>query len=189
MLRSVLFMLVLAANVAWAGPKEAVHDALHKMLAAKSFRATVSDPAKGEAISAMEFVAPDRYHMRTAKGPDMVIIGDDAWMNIDGRTMKVPMPVGRMVAQYRNERTLRELEAGLSVSDLGSDSVGGQPAHVYHYTVTDPVEADVKLWIDERSGLPLQSESRGSFMGRQSTALVRYSDYNDATIRIEAPQD
>lgn len=189
MLRFTLFLLVLAANPAWASPKDAVHDALSKMLAAKSFRATVTDAARGETISSMEFVAPDRYHMRTAKGPDMVIIGDDAWMNLDGRTMKVPMPVGRMIAQYRNGRTLRELEAGLSVSDLGSDSIGGEPAHVYHYTVTDPVKADIKLWVGERSGLPLQSESQGSFMGRESKALIRYSDYNDASIRIEAPQD
>ena len=186
MRRIALSALALAiAGSAWAGPKEAVHDAFARFLAAKSFRATVADVKNGEQLSAMEFVAPDRYHMRSGKGPETIIIGDDAWMNMNGQLMKMPIPVGKLIGQYRNEAMLRQ--ADLAVTDLGADSVGGEAAHKYSYTVTEPMKADVKLWIGDKSGLPLQIESQGSFMGHASTARIRYSDFNDPSITIAAP--
>ena len=186
MRRIALSALALAvAGSAWAGPKEAVHDAFARFLASKSFRATITDVKNGEQLSAMEFVAPDRYHMRSGKGPETIIIGDDAWMNMNGQLMKMPIPVGKLIGQYRNEAMLRQ--ADLAVTDLGTDSVGGEAAHKYSYTVTEPMKADVKLWIGDKSGLPLQIESQGSFMGHASTARIRYSDFNDPSIAIAAP--
>jgi hypothetical protein len=73
------------------------------------------------------------------------------------------------------------------VTDLGSESVGAEPAHAYHYTVTEPIKADVKLWVGDRTGLPLQLESQGSFMGISSKTRVSYSDFNDPSIKIAAP--
>ena len=186
MRRLILFVLVcVIANSAWAGPKEDVHDAFAKFLAAKSFRATVTDVKSGEQLSAMEFVAPDRYHMRSNKGPDTIIVGDNAWMNMNGQLMKMPIPVGKMIGQYRNEAMLRQ--SNLAVTALGAESVGGEPAHAYSYTVTEPAKADVKLWIGDKTGLPLQIESQGSFMGHAATTRIHYSDYNDPSIQIAAP--
>lgn len=172
---------------ALAGPGEYVHDAFAKFLAAKSFRATVTDAKSGEQLSEMEFVAPDRYHLKRAKGPETIIIGDDAYMSMNGQLMKMPIPVGKMIGQYRNEGTLRQLESGITVTDLGADSVGGEPAHAYTYTVTEPPKADVKLWIGDKTGLPLQIESQGSFMGHTATTRIHYSKFNDPTISIAAP--
>jgi outer membrane lipoprotein-sorting protein len=189
MRRTVALLLALAASgSALAGPKEAVHDAFAKLLAAKSFRATVTDVAKGEQVSSMEFVAPNRYRVHSTQGPETTIIGDDAWMNVGGRTTKVPIPVGKIIAQFRSQQTLQQLESGMVVTDAGSDSVDGEPAHAYTYKVTDPFAADVKLWIGDKTGLPLQIESKGSFMGHAATTRVRYRDFNDASISVAAPQ-
>jgi outer membrane lipoprotein-sorting protein len=186
--RFALSLLALAiAGSAWAGPKESLHDAFSKFLAAKSFRATVTDVNKGEQLSTMEFVAPDRYHMHSGKAPDTIIVGDGAWMNMNGNMMKMPIPVGKIIAQYRNESMLRQMESGLTVTDLGSDSVSGEPAHTYRYTATEPMKSDVKVWIGDKTGLPLQIESQGSFMGKATTTRVHYSDYNDPAIVISAP--
>jgi outer membrane lipoprotein-sorting protein len=182
---SVLAVAVAVAASAWAAPKETVHDAFAKFLAAKSFRATVTDAKSGEQISEMEFVAPDRYHMRSGKGPETIIIGDAAYMNMNGQLMKMPIPVGKIVGQYRNE-SMQKFE-NIVVTDLGVDNVGGEAAHRYGYTVTEPAKADVKLWISDRTGMPLQIESQGTFMGHASTARVRYSDFNDPSISIAAP--
>jgi outer membrane lipoprotein-sorting protein len=189
MRRIALSALAIAlAGSAWAGPKETVHDAFAKFLAAKSFRATVTDVKNGEQLSQMEFVAPNRYHMHNAKaGMDTIIVGDDAWMNMHGQLTKMPIPVGKIIGQYRNESALRQMESGITVTDLGADSVDGEPAHAYHYTVTEPANADVKLWIGDKTGLPLQMESQGSFMGHASTARIRYSNFNDPAIAIAAP--
>jgi hypothetical protein len=142
---------------------------------------------KGQQLSQMEYVAPDRYHMRTGEGPETVIVGDDGYMNIDGHTVKVPIPVGRIVSQYRNQESLREMERDIAVDDLGSDSVDGEPAHVYHYVVSKPAKADCKTWISEQTGLPIQIESQGSFMGVKATTRVRYSNFDDPAIHIVEP--
>lgn len=183
-----LLFAVATTGTALAGPKEAVHDAFGKLLAAKSFRASVTDVAKGEQVSSMEFVAPDRYRVHSTRGPETIIVGDDAWMDVGGKPMKVPMPVGRMVAQFRNQKTMQQLESGMVVTDAGADSVDGEAAHAYAYKITDPITADMKLWVSDKTGLPLQIESKGSFMGHAATTRVRYRDFNDASISVVAPQ-
>jgi len=100
----------------------------------------------------------------------------------------MPIKVGRIVSQYRNQDTLNELTRDLDVTALGEDTVDGQVARVYGYTQTQPARADVKVWIGVASGLPLQLESQGRFMGVKSTTRLRYYDYDDATIRVSAPQ-
>ncbi len=184
-MRRLALVLALAVSAdAWADAHDAVQQAFEKFLALKSFRATVVDVAKGQQLSAMEYEAPDRYHMKTGQGPETIIVGDEAWMDMDGRLMKMPIPVGKIIAQYRNEALAR---TQYTVTEVGADSVEGEPAHVYSYTVTQPVKAESKAWISDRSGLPLQIESRGSFMGVKSTTRVRYSDFDDPSIRIAVP--
>jgi len=182
---AVFLMSLFLAAPAFATPKDSVHAAFTKFLAAKSFRATVTNAADGEKVSDLSFVAPDRYRVHSTNGPEITIVGDDAWMNMNGQLMKMPIPVGKLIGQYRNEAMLRQ--ADLAVTDLGADSVGGEAAHKYSYTVTEPMKADVKLWIGDKSGLPLQIESQGSFMGHASTARIHYSDFNDPSITIAAP--
>ena len=191
------FRLLFAAALflpalALAAPRDEVHAAYTRFLAAKSFRATVTDVNKGQQLSMLEFVAPDRYHIRNGQGQmEQIIIGDDAYTLIDGKRVKLPRPikVGRIVNQYRNQQTLDELARDLEVTAHGSDTVDGKEAKVYSYTVTEPARSDVKVWIGLASGLPLQLESSGRFMGVKSTTRLRYYDYDDPAIRVTAPAD
>ena len=191
MFRSTLALALVTAffaGIAAAGPKEVVHDAFVKFLAVKSFRADVTDVNKQQPISTMMFVAPDRYHIRTGQGgTEQTIIGDDAYTTIEGRTMKLPIPVGKIIGQYRNQATLAQLEQGMTVTSAGSDSVDGELADAYSYTITEPVKADVKVWISQKSGLPIQIESQGRFLGVKSTTRVKYYDFDDASIKVTAP--
>lgn len=182
------FALAVATTVVAAAPKDELHDAFAKFLAAKRFRATVTDVKNGEQLSAMEYVAPDRYRVKPAKGPQSLIIGDTMYMDMNGKLTPMPVPgVGRIVAQYRNQDFLAEVESGMTVRALGDDSVDGEAAKVYAYTVTKPMKADAKTWISQKSGLPIQIESTGTFMGHTSTTRVRYSGFDDPSIRIDAP--
>ena len=54
-----------------------------------------------------------------------------------------------------------------------------------HFTV--PEKGGFKGWIGVASGLPLQLESQGRFMGVKSTTRLRYYDYDDAAIKVSAP--
>jgi outer membrane lipoprotein-sorting protein len=175
----------LACAHAVASPKEDLHEAFSKFLAAKSFRATVTDVKKGQQLSQMEYVAPDRYHMRTGDGPETIIIGDTGYMNVNGHRVQIPINVGRIVAQYRNEGLMSDV----TVIDEQSGDLDGEPAHVYTYSTTKPAKTEAKVWVSEKSGLPLQIESQGSFMGVKSTTRVRYSDFDDPSIKVGQPGD
>ncbi|MEP7044063.1 MAG: hypothetical protein ABI843_13450 [Dokdonella sp.] len=180
--------LALFCQLATATPKDELHAAFTKFLAARSFRATVTDLKKGEQVSTMEFLAPDRYRIQSSKGPSQLIIGDSMYMEMQGKLTRLPVPgVGKLVALYRNEDFLRETEGDMSVQALPDEPVDGEAAKVYRYTVSKPIKADATTWISVKSGLPLQTESSGSFMGTKSTTRVRYSGYDDPAIAIAAP--
>lgn len=180
--------LAAACTIASASPKDDLHEAFGKFLKAHSFHATVTDIKKGEQVSEMDFVAPDRYRMKTSNGHDSLIIGDAMYMDMNGKLTRMPVPgVGKMTAQYRNEDFLHEVEGGMDVRALPDEAVDGEPARVYAYSVTKPMKSDAKTWISQKSGLPIQIESSGSFMGHASTTRVRYSRFDDPSIRIDAP--
>ena len=63
---ALVLALTVSAN-AWADAHDSMRQAFEKFLAVKSFRATVVDVAKGQQLSAMEYVAPDSYHMKTGE--------------------------------------------------------------------------------------------------------------------------
>ena len=183
-----ILVLALASPLACAAPKDELHDAFTKFLQAHSFRATATDMKKGEQISTMEFVAPDRYRVQPARGPQSVIVGDTMYMDMNGKLTPMPVPgVGKMVAQYRNQDFLHEVESGMTVQSAGDDTVDGEAAKVYTYTVTKPVKSDAKTWISAKTGLPIQTESTGTFMGHTSTTRIRYSGFNDPSIKIDVP--
>jgi outer membrane lipoprotein-sorting protein len=180
--------LALFCTAAAATPKDDLHAAFTRFMKIRSFRATVTDPGKGEQISTMEYVAPNRYRMKTADGPQQIIVGDAMYMDMDGKLMRMPIPgVGKLTARYRNEVFLHEMEGGMTVTALPNEVVDGEPAKVYAYTMTQPVKSDAKTWISVKTGLPIQVESTGSFMGHTSTARIHYSNFNDPSIRIDAP--
>ncbi|WP_257385333.1 hypothetical protein [Tahibacter caeni] len=187
-----LLALALALpGLAAAAPRDELQAAYVRFLSARSFRVSVTDVKKGQQLSTLDFVAPDRYHIRNGQGEmEQILIGDDAYTLINGERVKLPMPiqVGRIVSQYRNQETLEELTRDLDVTALGEETVEGQAARVYTYTQTRPAKADVKVWIGVASGLPLQLESQGRFLGVKSTTRLRYYDYDDTAIRVSAPQ-
>ncbi|MEO5622288.1 MAG: hypothetical protein ABJB02_07620 [Dokdonella sp.] len=180
--------LAFACTLASAAPKDELHDAFAKFMAMHSLRASVTDMAKGEQISTMEYVAPDRYRMKVADGPQEIIVGDAMYMDMDGKMTRMPIPgVGKLTARYRNPDFLTEVEGGMSVQALADDTVDGEPARVYAYTMTKPITSDSKAWVSKKTGLPIQVESSGSFMGHKSTTRIRYSGFNDPSIKIDAP--
>jgi outer membrane lipoprotein-sorting protein len=187
--RHLAFLALLAVTgIVFAGPKEELHDAFIKFLDASSFRATLTDVAKGTTLSELEFVAPDRYRVSMPNGPSQVIVGDSMYMNMSGRYMKMPIPAGKIAAQYRSRSALDEMEKGLAVDALGPGTVDGEAARVYHYVTTQGGKADVKTWVSTKSGLPLQVETTGSDGRKKQTVRIRYRDFNDPGIRVDVPK-
>ena len=55
------------------------------------------DVAKGSSCRPWSYVTGP-LPREDRPGPETLIVGDEAWMDVDGRLMKMPIPVGRIIA-------------------------------------------------------------------------------------------
>ncbi|MCA1714730.1 MAG: hypothetical protein LC715_06365 [Gammaproteobacteria bacterium] len=176
---------LLAGGHAIAGPKDEVKAAMDKFLAAKSYHATMAHSGAQAMTIETDFVAPDRYRMRMPMGTQY-IIGDTMVMSIDGRSIKVPMGKGTLT-QWRDPGNLAKSQATLTVTGLGSELLDGKPAKKYRMVNAQPQPSESTMWIGG-NGYPLQIQVDGKAAGQTGTTTLRYSRFNDPTIRIELPK-
>ncbi|KFN46645.1 hypothetical protein [Arenimonas metalli] len=172
-------------------------------LAVKSFRAEIVLIEPNRLVTQLEFQAPDRYRVSIPDGPTTVVIGDSGYMQIGGRTMKLPMAMDSLTAQYRDEAFLRKLQDGMVVEDLGDDSLDGEPVRKYRYVqaVAPPStlpgapaaaagagEATTVAWVSARTGLILKLDVTSQQGDQPTRSEIRYSDFNSSAIRILPPE-
>lgn len=166
-------------------PEDEVKASMDKFLKAKSFHAVmVMEGARGM-TNEMDFVAPDRYRMKMPVGTQ-IIIGDNMYMQIEGRSMKVPLPKGQL-NQWRDPLKIEENKAGLSVEALGNDTLDGKAAKKYLVRHAEPEASEFTFWIGAE-GLPLQLLHQGQAQGKPYSMTLNYSRFDDPAITIEAPQ-
>jgi hypothetical protein len=171
------FLLVAAGSVA-AAAKDDIRASMARMLAARSYHASMRIEGPHPLRSEMDFVAPDRYRMTLPMGTQ-TIVGDQMTMQAGGRQMHVPLPKGTLT-QWRDPASLDRNMATMTVQSLGIDMLDGHPARKYRITNTQPRPSDVTLWIGA-NGYPQQIQVQG-----KHPATTRYSRFNDPTLRIDA---
>lgn len=177
---------LLTAVAAWAGPKEEMKALSVKFLALRSYHATMEGSDKRMQKMEMDFVAPNRYRMSMPMGTQYVI-GDTMYMTIDGRTMKVPMPKGTVTQWRESDRAFREVDK-MQIEALGMEAVGGKPAKKYRMTqIAGKTPTTSLIWVG-LDGYPAKMETTGTAGKRATTMTVRYSRFNDPSIRIEPPK-
>ncbi|GAB2488968.1 hypothetical protein [Arenimonas alkanexedens] len=195
-------LLVLTPTAARADAKQDMFEAWQALLAVKSFRAEIEQLEPAQSIIRIEFQAPDRFRVAIPNGPTTVVIGDTGYMEIGGRTMKLPMAMGSMTSQYRNEAFLRKLQEGMVVEDLGEDSLNGEPVRKYRFVqdvatppafqgapgVAGSTESTSVAWVSAKSGLVLKIDVSSVQGGQTSRSEIRYSDFNSPAIRIQSPK-
>ncbi|TKR30478.1 hypothetical protein FCE95_10180 [Luteimonas gilva] len=178
-----------AEALAPTSPKDEIKAAMAAFLEAKSFHADmeIDNPQMpgGKMKATMDFVAPDRYRMQMPMGTQ-TIVGDTLYMTMQGKTMKVPMQKDQL-AQWRDPGKINEHEATMTVEAQGSDAVDGTPARKYAVRNTQPQPVEMTLWVSE-AHLPLQILNRMEMQGKSVETRIRYSRYNDASIKIDPPQ-
>lgn len=169
-------------------PKDAIKASMDRFLALRSYHATMDfegGPGGTMGHHEIDFVAPDRFRMQMPMGTQ-VIIGDTMYMQMQGRSMKMPMPKGTLT-QWRDPAQLEQSEAGMTVQDQGRDTIEGASARRYQVHHAQPKPTDVTMWING-DGLPVQIQVATPFKGKTMTSTTRYSRFNDPTIRVDAPR-
>jgi hypothetical protein len=169
-------------------PKEALRASMQRFMGVRSYHASMQldGGPRGAMRNEVDFVAPDRFRMAMQGMGTQTIIGDTMYMSVDGRSMKVPLPAGTLT-QWRDPARLDENAATMTVEAQGRDNVDGMPARKYLVHNTRPQPSDVTMWIGN-DDLPLQIRVSGSAQGRTTTTTIRYSRFDDPTLRIDPPQ-
>ena len=178
------FALLLLSAGALAGAREDVEASMQKFIALKSYHATMQMGGAQSMTTQLDFVAPDRYRISTPAGAQH-IIGDQMVMTIQGHTMRVPVPKGTL-AQWRDPASIHKNTASSTFTALGVGVVDGKPARKYRMVNRQSPETSSVMWIGG-DGYPLQIEVSGKTRGKPVTTTIRYSRFNDPTLRIAAP--
>ncbi|MFC3716475.1 outer membrane lipoprotein carrier protein LolA [Luteimonas soli] len=155
----------------------------------RSYHATMQVEAQGaKMVSELDFVAPDRFRMTMPGGiGSQTIIGDTMYMQAGGQVIRSKMPAG-MTDKWRDPGRLEDAHDGIVVQALGPAILDGKP--VRKFLLRQPsadTPADITMWVDA-NGLPLQVQAVITEPGKAGTSLIRYSRYNDPSIRITPPQ-
>lgn len=182
-----LVLLVPVAGTAWAGPKEDLKAVSMKFLALRSYHVVMENSDKRVPKTEMDFVAPDRYRMQMGSMGTQVVIGDTMYMQIDGRSMRIPMPKGTMTQWRETDRAMREVDKA-QVEALGSEVVNGKPAKKYRMTQNSGGTPTITLMWVGADGYPARIQTTGTAAGRGSTVTITYSRFNDPSIRIDVPK-
>lgn len=168
-------------------PRDAVDEVMARFLDARSYHVNMDTQADGQAMTIeMDFVAPDRYRMQTPAGTQHVI-GDTMYMTMGGRTQKLPMSPGQMSQFQDSFRAAEKHRATMTVEAQGSEPVDGKSTRKYVMRNTRPEPSESTLWIGD-DGYPVQVVVNGQAGGKPMQTMIRYSRFNDPTIRIDPPQ-
>jgi hypothetical protein len=156
--------------------KAAVAAAFAKMSQAKTYRMTMHAQST-QMVS--DFVAPDRRHM-TGSQMEMITIGDDAWMKMNGKWQHIPKTSGMSGAAMGNPAmgaAQRVKAPENDVTFLGNETCQGQPARAYQYS-TGTGSEKAKLLIGS-SGYPCRIDMAAG-------TSMEWSDWN-TPMSITAP--
>ncbi|QQP94238.1 hypothetical protein [Lysobacter enzymogenes] len=181
---AVLLLGLTASSLACAGPKEEVVAAVDKFLAAKSYHATMS-MGPGPATET-DFVAPDRMRVKLGAVGDQIMIGNTLYMTLQGKTRKQPAPNGGVAATRSREKVLGNLQT-LKVAALGDETLAGVATKKYKVENSQPNKTSSTFWVAAATGYPVQAVNVAEVGGKSYTSTLKYSRYNDPSIKIEAP--
>ncbi|WP_206409450.1 hypothetical protein [Lysobacter enzymogenes] len=181
---AVLLLGLTAPGLACAGPKEDVVAAVDKFLAAKSYHASMS-MGPGPATET-DFVAPDRMRVKLGTMGEQVMIGNVVYMTLQGKTTRQPAPGGGVAATRSREKVLGNLQT-LKVSALGEETLAGVATRKYKVDNSQPNKTSSTFWVATASGYPVQAVNVAEVGGKTYTSTLKYSRYNDPSIKIQAP--
>lgn len=181
---AVLLLGLTASSLACAGPKEEVVAAVDKFLAAKSYHASMS-MGPGPATET-DFAAPDRMRVKLGTMGEQIMIGNVVYMTLQGKTTKQPAPGGGVAASRSREKVLGNLQT-LKVASLGAETVAGVATKKYKVENSQPNKTSSTFWVAADTGYPVQAVNVAEVAGKSYTSTLKYSRFNDPSIKIEAP--
>ncbi len=178
----------MATPIVSGDAKDALLKVFAAQQAAKAYRATATVDSNGKTTHrTVEYVAPDRYHMKTDTA-EVIIIGNKAYQNANGKWTENAALAG-LFQPVLDEFKKMPVEM-TDVKIVGTDDVNGVKAAVYQFNSSakvgdQTVNSAVKVWANPANNLPVKQEVTGAFSGVKSTTTQTF-DY-DPNLKIDPP--
>lgn len=171
--------------------------AMHATTTVPSFRAKVEAEVDGEKSGfELEFVAPDRYRMKSASF-EFVIIGKEGYLKLDNQWQKAQRDeadtsntfnVGNAPV-FWSDAAIPKLKPHLAIKSVSDATLAGVPMRLIEYEMTDALgrkgHNQSRTWVGQ-DGLPRRTEMTGDYGGVKSHAVMTWLDYGSA-LKIETP--
>ena len=171
------FLVLLFASMTTLATAPAYADATSDMAAmGQAFGAVQSfhaDITTTRGVIGMDVVKPDKFHITMNGAMQVIDIGSDMWVNMNGSWQHMSMPAGMMqrpMDMARNAGMSAQGPSDYNISDLGPAMLDGVPTHRYH--MVGKTGDTVDMWVS--NNLPLQVQATG----KSGTATIKYSEYN-----------
>jgi hypothetical protein len=175
-MRSTLLVLIFASMTMLA-TAPAYADATSDMVAmGQAFAAVHSfhaDITTTRGTMSMDMVKPDKFHMTMNGHMQVISIGTDMWVNMNGSWQHMSMPAGMMqrpMDMARNAGMQGSGPSDYTITDLGPALLDGVPTHRYH--MVGKTGDSVDMWVS--NNLPLQVQATG----KNGTSTIKYSEFN-----------
>ena len=176
---------------------DVLFNAMHAATARRSFRAKVEAEVDGEKSGfELEFVAPDRYRMKSASF-EFIIIGQDGYLKLDNQWQKAQRDetdtsntfnVGNSPV-FWSDAAIPKLKPHLTLKAVRATTLAGLPAQLVEYEMTDALgrkgHNQSRTWVGQ-DGLPRRTEMTGEYDGVKSHAVMTWLDY-DSSLKIAPP--
>jgi hypothetical protein len=152
-------LLMLTAVPVSASPTDDVRNAMLKFVGLNSYEMSFGSGARA---GTLDFVRPDSMHM-TMGGMEMVHVGSTTYMKMGGKWQKFTSSrreSGPTEMADRINKMMREAN-GLTATDLGMKSIGGETLHAYKMRQKDGTTGIVYVGHD---GLPHRLQGNNAEM-------------------------
>jgi hypothetical protein len=175
------------AVTATADPQADIESMADKFLTEKSFKAKMIGYGDKEIRTEIEFVAPDRFRVKSGEKLETIVIGKDLYLSMDGSYQKIPGGMGDTIPDLRKTFDKEGRKWFSDVKFVGEEMAEGKPALVYAYHnkgLNGVGENDSKVWISKADGLPIKIEAAYK-SGSMKSMKIEY-DF-ETPITIEPP--
>jgi len=144
-------------------PKADVVAASRKFAELKSFSAKMEGAGQTEIKSQVDYVAPDRFHVKylggTGAGMELIMIANQTYMKTGSAWSKMPGNGNSAIPTLRDSFTEEGLKTLSDVKFEGNDTVDGKSALIYSYKNVTPkgdFPFNAKIWVGKDSGIPMK---------------------------------
>lgn len=169
-----------------ANPKDDLLNSTKRLQAAESWSATLQSNLFPEAKTELEYVKPDRYHIKN-QATEVIVIGKDGYGKQGNKWEKLNEDFGAMIEQMKKSFNSDSMKAINEVKKSGTEKIDNKETTIYEYSIggQNVLQNSTKVWIAS-DGLPLRTvvETQQPDSTQRVTTNYNYSK----PVKIEAPK-